>query len=360
MRAASFYTVIVGLAWAVMLWLSAPAAAQTSPPPPLPGATAQFGDFRGMFQALTDPPAVPASKLTALGEDEEVLGLTLGGQSRAYPARFIAWHHVVNDTLGGKSVVVTYCSVCNSGVAFDPMVEGKRRIFGVFGLYRGVMAMIDPSTETVWSHLAGEALLGPDKGKTLAAWPVVNTTWGEWKSLHPDTTTPGWDTGYARFYRAKVISGRDYLPPMFAPTLQGLRDDRLPSNALVLAVRVEGQPRVYPFAALAAAPDVVQETLGSTPLAAFFVPATKASAAFDRRLDGKALDFVHAAAPGQFQDRGTGSFWTVEGRCVSGALKGRQLTRLFSLQAEWYGWSAYFPQTTIYAPPAAASVPPSQ
>ena len=213
---------------------------------PIPGLTGQYGDFRGMFEALTDPKIIPAAQLTELGDDEEVLGLTVNGASRAYPARFIAWHHIVNDVLGGKPVAVTYCSVCNSGVAYDPVVDGKRRLFNVFGLYRGVMAMIDPSTETVWSHLAGEALLGPDKGKTLAALPVVNTTWGEWKRLHPDTTTPAWDARYRQYYSQKVVSGRDYLPPMFRPTLSGLRDDRLAPNALVLAVRVEGKARAYP------------------------------------------------------------------------------------------------------------------
>ena len=325
---------------------------------PIPGLTDQYGDFRGMFQALTDPKVVPASQLTELSDDEEVLGLTVAGQSRAYPARFIAWHHIINDTLGGKPVLVTYCSVCNTGVAYDPTLGGKRRLFNVFGLYRGVMAMYDPSNDTVWSHIAGEALLGPDKGKTLTALPVINTTWGEWKRLHPQTTTPDWHTPYHQYYRGRVVSGRDYLPPMFPATLRGLRDNRLAPNDLVLAVRVEGQPRAYPFDALEAAPDVVQETLGSTPIVALDVPGTKTAAAFDRRLDGKVLDFTHVPGnPNLFMDRDSGSQWTVEGECVAGPLRGKQLPRVFSLQAEWYGWSAYFPQTTLYAAPAAAPPP---
>ena len=333
-----------------------PAASPAAAPPsfpPIAGLTDQYGDFRGMFQSLTDPTVVPAAQMTELGDDEEVLGLVLGGQSRAYPARFIAWHHIINDTLGGRPVAVTYCSVCNSGVAYDPLVGGTRRLFNVFGIYRGVMAMVDPSSETVWSHLTGEALLGLDKGKSLSALPLVNTTWGDWKSLHPDTTTPSWDTSYRRYYRARVVSGRDYLPSMFPPTLKGLSDDRLTPSALVLAVRVEGKPRAYPFEVLAKAPSPVQETLGSTPIVAFYVPATKAAAAYDRRLEGAVLDFTRAAdRPGLFQDKGTGSQWTVEGLCMSGSLKGKKLMRVFSLQSEWYGWSAYFPQTTIYAAPA--------
>lgn len=326
-------------------------AAPPHPPgfAPIPGLTSQYGDFRGVFEALTDPRIIPAAQLTELGDDEEVLGLTVNGMSRAYPARFIAWHHIVNDTLGGKPVAVTYCSVCNSGLAFDAMLDGKRRLFNVFGLYRGVMAMIDPSTNTVWAHLAGEALLGPDKGKTLTVLPLVNTTWGEWKRLHPASTTPFWDARYRRYYSQKVVSGQDYLPPMFPATLQGLKDDRLAPNALVLAVRVEGRPRAYPYAALAKAGNAVQETVGSTPLVAFFTPQPQTGAAFDRRLDGRTLDFTRVPdASSLFTDSQTHSQWTVEGRAVTGPLSGKQLTPFPSLQSEWYGWSAYFPQTTVY------------
>lgn len=317
---------------------------------PIVGLTEQYGDFRGQFQALSDPKVIPAARLTELDDDEEVLGLTLNGQSRAYPARFIAWHHIVNDTLGGRPVAVTYCSVCNTGVAYDPVVDGRRRLFNVFGLYRGVMAMYDPSNDTVWSHIAGEALLGPDKGKTLTALPVINTTWGAWKRLHPDTTTPAWDTPFRRYYGQRIVSGHAGLPPMFPATLQGLRDDRLTPNALVLGVRVDGQIRAYPFDALDKANGVVQETLGKTPIVALYAADTRTGAAFDRRLDGKTLDFTRASdMPGQFLDRDTQSHWTVEGHCVAGTLVGKQLTRVFSLQAEWYGWSAYFPQTTVYS-----------
>ena len=319
---------------------------------PIPGINGQYGDFRGMFEALTDPKIIPAAQLTELGDEEEVLGLTFQGESRAYPARFIAWHHIVNDTLGGKPVAVTYCSVCNTGMAYDPMVSGTRRLFNVFGLYRGVMAMIDPSTNTVWSHLAGEALLGSDRGKTLTSLPVINTTWGEWKRLHPDTTTPAWDARYRRYYRDKIVSGRDYLPPMFPETLQGLKDDRLAPNALVLAVRVGGTPRAYPYATLAAEKSVVQETVSATPLTVFYTASPQAGAAFDRRLEGKLLDFTRLPdTPTLFADQQTHSHWTIEGRAVSGPLVGKSLTRVFSLQSEWYGWSAYFPQTTIYGTP---------
>src|SRR3954471_14760102 len=53
-------------------------------------------DFRG----LDDPKMVGASRDGFLEDEEHVLGLTVNGESRAYPVRFLAWHHVVNDKVG--------------------------------------------------------------------------------------------------------------------------------------------------------------------------------------------------------------------------------------------------------------------
>ena len=313
----------------------------------------QFLDCRGMFEALTDPKLVGAAKLTELSDDEEVLGLSVDGVHRAYPTRFIAWHHIVNDVINGQPVAVSYCMICNTGIAFDASVKNERYLFNVFGLYRGVLAMYSrdkSGKDTVWTHMDGVAVSGPEKGKELKAIPVINTTWGEWKRLHPDTTTPSWDTGFdKRTYQERIDSGKQAIPGMFWQTMKGLKDDRLPLNTLVLALRVDDQQRAYPYAELKTAAGVVQEVVGKTAVTVFFVEKTSTPAAFDSNLDGKLLEFVrHPTDASLFVERASDSHFTVEGVCVEGKLKGRQLTRLNFLQSRWYGWSALFPQTTIF------------
>ena len=114
-------------------------------------------------------------------------------------------------------------------------------------------------------------------------------------------------------------------------------------------VRVPGEANEF-NPELEKAGRVVQETVADTPIVALYAAETRTGTAFDRRLDGQTLDFTAVpGAPALFQDRQTGSQWTVEGRAVAGSLAGKQLTRVFSLQSEWYGWSAYFPKTTIYS-----------
>ena len=66
------------------------------------------------FHAIDFPKMVPAAHAGFLAEDEYVLGLTVNGESRAYPTRFAAWHHIINDKIGKKDrggeafITVTY------------------------------------------------------------------------------------------------------------------------------------------------------------------------------------------------------------------------------------------------------------
>jgi len=74
--------------------------------------------------SIDDPEFVPAAEVTDLGENEPVIGLTVNGWSRAYPLRVLTWHEIVNDTIGGVPVAVTYCPLCNAAIVFDRRVDG--------------------------------------------------------------------------------------------------------------------------------------------------------------------------------------------------------------------------------------------
>jgi hypothetical protein len=58
--------------------------------------------------ALTNPKYVPADQADYMRNDEDVLGVSLGGVARAYPIRILSWHEVVNDTFGGEPVLVSW------------------------------------------------------------------------------------------------------------------------------------------------------------------------------------------------------------------------------------------------------------
>lgn len=58
--------------------------------------------------ALTNPAHVKADHATYLTDDELVFGITLNGESRAYPHRILDWHEMANDVVGGVPVALAY------------------------------------------------------------------------------------------------------------------------------------------------------------------------------------------------------------------------------------------------------------
>ncbi len=317
-------------------------------------------DGRGLvpFKGLSNPPMVASDKADFLGEDEYVLGLTVNGTPRAYPTRFVWWHHVVNDKSGAAAFAVTYCSVCNTGIAYNLNVGGKTADLDFYGLYNGVVTLIDRTTDSIFLQPAGRFISAEWSGKELDVLPVLDTTWGAWKKLHPDTLVMSPDTAYSKMYNPKGrAENRDYKAfpaPFFRPTLTRC-DKRLPAFDKVIALALKDNDktlyRAYPVKTLADKGSVVNETVGKTPVAVFFNPETVSAAAVSRELEGKTYTFeTKKGTDGNsgIYDKETGSCWTLEGLAVEGALKGKSLTRLSSHQSQWYGWVATFPDTSIY------------
>lgn len=123
---------------------------------------------------------------TDLPDDALVIGITHEGESRAYPIRYLTFHHQVHDSLGGKHVMVTYCSVCRSGIVFAPdsMVgEGK---FRLVGMDQWNAMFEDSETGSWWAQATGECVAGELKGKQLEVYPSEQLSFGEWKKRHPD------------------------------------------------------------------------------------------------------------------------------------------------------------------------------
>lgn len=125
---------------------------------------------------------------------DAVVGMVIGGEARAWPLRVLAWHEVVNDTLGGRPVAVTFSPLSGSVRAFGRMVDGDVLTFGVSGLFsEGNLLMYDRTdTLSLWSQLAGRAVTGPAAAaeRELQDLPVVVCDWEVWRARHPDTTVP--------------------------------------------------------------------------------------------------------------------------------------------------------------------------
>ncbi len=135
------------------------------------------GPGRGGIPALTLPQVGTGADVPLLAPDDRVLGVVQLGAARAYPFIVMWWHEVVTDTLGGEPVLVTYCPLTGSGLAFDPRIGGEVLKFGVSGLiYENNLMMFDQETESLWPQLLTSARCGPLRGTALSVVPIVETT----------------------------------------------------------------------------------------------------------------------------------------------------------------------------------------
>ncbi len=263
--------------------------------------------------------------------------------------------------------------VCNTGIRFDPRLQSKPLAFDFYGLYNGVVTMIDRNTKSVWLQVGGRAIKGVMTGTTLKTAPLLDTTWKRWRELHPDTLVMSPDNPYKAFYEPKGETPRGYAAfpsPYFEQSMSKRHsDNRLPNFEMVLAVAaddgtaqvIEGENtspkiaekhyRAYPLKALRRSAGVLNDKMGLQSLTVFYDAESKSATAFSRILDGRMLTFEMRKQPDgglRLCDTETQSLWTIEGKAIEGELAGKELTRLNSYLSEWYGWVAYFPQTTIY------------
>ena len=222
-------------------------------------------------------------------------------------------------------------------------MENLHYTFDVLGLLNGVFQMRDRQTGSVWTHLDGKSNSGPAAGQRLTMIPTPQMTWTEWETRHPETLVLSDNTPYNSYYQPARIGVFDRSEALIG-------DNRLPSNTLVVAVEVNDEFKGYPIDELTAAGGVANDTVAGVPVMVFYDAVSRTGLAYSRVVDGEALEFYNASTTGlELRDRGTESLWTTSGKALDGPLAGASLAYASSFVSEWYGWSAYHPETEIYA-----------
>jgi len=118
-----------------------------------------------------------------LPDREAVIAVAINGDVRAYPLRILMWHEIVNDTVGGVPVAVTFCPLCNSAVVFERRLDGITLDFGTTGRLRNSdLVMYDRQTESWWQQFLGEAIVGKLTGKRLKILPVRVESFAKFKA----------------------------------------------------------------------------------------------------------------------------------------------------------------------------------
>lgn len=315
---------------------------------------------------IDDPMFLPPDDVGSLDAREPVIVLEIAGDARAYPARIMIWHEIVNDVVGGVPVAVTYCPLCNTGLVFErPTIDGELLDFGTSGkLYRSNLVMYDRQTGSLWPQALGQAVVGPLTGTELVQLAAQMVSWGDWRDAHPDGLVLTPPAGVDRPYGENPYEGYD--EPGTPPSLfVGELDDRLDTKARVVGVRIGSRVVAYPYAELerlaSGGWSVIADLVGGKELVVFWKAGTLsavdagviadsrdvgATGVFSAEVEGRELTF--RATPGGIVDEQTGSAWDIFGRAVAGPMQGTQLERVVSIESFWFDWAAFFPVSDIF------------
>ena len=298
-----------------------------------------------------------------LRDREPVVLFALNGDARAFPLQILTWHEIVNTEVGGVPVTVTFCPLCNTAIVFDRRYGDLVLDFGTTGRLRySNLIMYDRQTESWWQQATGEAIVGTLTGAQLTTYPAAIVSWQAFKEAYPDGNVLSRETGFNRAYGRNPYVGYDDIESRSflydGPTIDG----RLPPMARVLTVAGENDAVAFPYDVLAEV-HVANETVDGKPIVVFWAEGTAsaldenviaesrdvgAALAFSRLLDGQVLTFWWDGEA--IRDEQTNSRWSPLGQAVEGALAGRQLEPVVSINHFWFSWAAFRPDTRLFLP----------
>lgn len=174
-----------------------------------------------------------------MSDDELVLVLQYQGIKRVYPLHILVWHELVNDVVAGDALLITWCPLCGSAIAFDRTVNGEVLEFGVSGkLFNSNLVMYDRNTDTYWSQIDGIAIIGELTSTQLENIPVDVVEWSGWRDAHPDSEVLSRDTGHSRRYGNDPYGGYYVDSRLIFPVEN--TDDRLHPKDVVFGIEVDG------------------------------------------------------------------------------------------------------------------------
>lgn len=307
------------------------------------------GPGKDGIPALSNPEFISAAGASYLGDNDLVLGVKVGNETRAYPHPILDWHEIINDGIGGLQLAITYCPLTGSGIVWDRSdVGGNVTTFGVSGLlYNTNLIPYDRATNSNWSQMKLQCVFGNLAGERIKTRPVIETSWATWKKMAPNTVVVSASTGYNRSYGQYPYGDyRTNHNSVIFPVSNN--DARLPRKNRVLGLLVDGETRAYPLKSFAATGSIVQEDIAGVPIVVAGSSTNNFAVGFDRRLGATKLHFE--SLPGELpviMKDDLDNRWNVFGEAVAGPNKGEFLTPIEGYVAYWFAWAAFWPATEL-------------
>jgi hypothetical protein len=351
----------------------------------------------------TSPPEFISQEEASLWLDEQepVISIMLNGEAKAYPLQILTYHEIVNDSIGGIPIAITFCPLCNSAIAFDRRIlltEEHRTLqlqnndqlifsdlddtlieayafqnshlpqfvtalevtFGTSGLlYNSNLLMFDSKSSTLWSQIMGRANIGILTDARLLKYPAQIISFDEFQTSYPNALVLSRETGFNRPYGNNPYPGYDHISsPAFL--FRGPTDNRLLAKERVVSIGLKEDSVAFPWNLLREV-HVVNHYVADTRITVFWKDGTTSAldttkigngkpigavGVYNRNVDETVLTFRWDGA--NFRDIETNSKWALTGQAIEGTLQGRQLEPISHDNTLWFAWAAFKPETRIY------------
>jgi len=277
--------------------------------------------------------------------DDKVLAVILGQEARAYPIRTMGYHHIVNDTVNGVPIAVTYCTLCHTGLVWNRVVEGRLLHFRLAGINNGNALLRDEETSSIWQQSTGEAIFGPLKGKQLQLVRSNELSFALWSKEQPQGLVLKPNSLYASEYDPKDWEKHvEKTRTVVDTTKSGIGP-----HQLMVGITLAGENKAYPVQAIVAA-KLIQDHVGKVPVLLLVGPDGASIRIFEVSQDGENTLRTFSIGPrdGTMNDIETGSIWNFQGCAVEGQMSGQCLKEIDGHKDYWFDWMNHHPDSSVF------------
>lgn len=270
-----------------------------------------------------------------LTDSSLVIGVSHNNEAKAYPIRYMSYHHQVKDTIGGKAMIITYCNVCRTGRVFEPLVDGKPETFRLVGMDHFNAMFEDETTGSWWRQATGEAVTGPLKGKQLPEVGATQMTLQKWFELNPEGVVMQYDPTFRSVYdsagRFEKGKGRSALT----------RTDSLSwkDKSWVVGVTIQGESKAYDWNALREK-RVINDEVGGTPIVVVIGSDNMSFMVFERPTPGHQF---RVSGDTLYSEK---LYYDFAGRDLAALTT--KLPAVKAYQEFWHSWRTFHPDTKRY------------
>ena len=206
------------------------------------GAIIYFANFKMAADAMflqVSKLILADTKTNTVDTNKLVIGISYNGQAKAYPIQYLGYHHQVRDSIGGKPIMITYCTVCRTAKVFEPIVNNSILNFRLVGMDHFNAMFEDNVTHSWWRQATGEAVAGKNKGLHLPEFPSLQITLDKWIALHPNTLIMQGDNKFSAEYKAMQKFERGH----FNGSLTNLDTTSCHAKSWVVGITINGKSK---------------------------------------------------------------------------------------------------------------------